>query len=102
MERLEDGTLRITHESGEGGDYSFETDAGFANEGDLIRVSYSWDAEKGGGIVIDNFTQDTGDYGNTPAGLTMDQSSSRKGSRQAPSRFSILTAVHVTALRMAA
>lgn len=76
MERLEDGTLRITHESGEGGDYSFETDAGFANEGDLIRVSYSWDAEKGGGIVIDNFTQETGDYGNTPAGLTMDQSSS--------------------------
>lgn len=74
MERLDDGTLRITHESGEGGAYSFETDAGFANEGDLIRVSYSWDQEKGGGIVIDNFTQGTGDYGDTPAGLTMDQS----------------------------
>ncbi len=71
IESLPDGTIRITHESPSGAQV-YQTAAGFQATGDLIHVTYSWDAATGGQLDITNSTKATAFHAPVPAGLTMD------------------------------
>ncbi len=67
-----DGSILVTHET-EGGTTTFSTGPGFYSPGDIINLSYSWDAGGTGGVLqIDN--QTTGDEytADVPPELTMD------------------------------
>jgi Ca2+-binding RTX toxin-like protein len=70
---LANGSIQIVHEAPGGGAY-FCTPAGFLGACDEIKLSYSWDANGGGGrLVIENLTDRTTFDAPVPAGLTMDQ-----------------------------
>jgi Ca2+-binding RTX toxin-like protein len=75
IESLPDGSILITHES-TSGTVTYQTDAGFQNPGDDIKISYSWDAGGTGGFVhIDNLTTAASFDDTVPNTLTMDQGS---------------------------
>lgn len=67
-----DGSVVISHETATG-TQTFGTDAGFANPGDSITLSYSWDQTgTGGALVINNTTTSTSFSDTVPNSLTMD------------------------------
>ena len=69
---LADGSVVVSHES-TGGTTTFTTGPGFANPGDHIELSYSWDhGGNGGALSIDNTTTNAGFSANVPNDLTMD------------------------------
>jgi Ca2+-binding RTX toxin-like protein len=70
---LENGAIQIVHET-DGGSESFGTPPGFLGACDAIKLSYSWDANGTGGLlVVENLTDGTRFEAPVPAGLTMDQ-----------------------------
>ncbi len=71
VEVLGDGSVLISHESATG-TIEYSTGPGFLAAGDEINVSYSFDEDEGGRLVIANLTQATEIAADTPAGLTMD------------------------------
>ncbi len=67
-----DGSVVISHETATGTE-TFGTVAGFANPGDTINLSYSWDlGGEGGSLVINNVTSAATFTGDVPNTLTMD------------------------------
>ncbi len=72
IQTLEDGTIRVTHES-PGGGAVFNTVAGFQSPGDVINITYSWDAGGAGGHVsIENTTTGASFDDSVPNTVTMD------------------------------
>ena len=71
VEVLGDGSVAITHETADG-ETTYTTGAGFLGAGDEVNVSYSWDKDGGGALVVANQTAGTSYEADTPAGLTMD------------------------------
>jgi Ca2+-binding RTX toxin-like protein len=71
IEVLGDGSVLISHESATG-TTEYSTGPGFLAAGDEINVSYSFDEDEGGRLVIGNLTAGTSIAADTPAGLTMD------------------------------
>ncbi|HSF63176.1 MAG TPA: Hint domain-containing protein, partial [Paracoccaceae bacterium] len=70
-EVLADGSIRVSHESPTG-TTTFQTDPGFLQSGEEIRLTYSFDETGPGRLDIANLT-DGGSYSApVPAGLTMD------------------------------
>lgn len=70
-----DGSILVTHETPDGAQ-SWSTPAGFVNNGDEIKLTYSWDQDNGGRLIIENHTTSGNYETDTPAGLTMDQGES--------------------------
>ncbi len=69
---MPDGSIQITHESLAGTEV-FTTGPGFMSPGDVINLSYSWDATGTGGFLdIQNVTQATSFSDVVPNTLTMD------------------------------
>lgn len=69
---LEDGSVVISHETATG-TTTFGTAPGFAQPGDEIKLSYSWDqAGTGGALAIDNLTTNAAFDQTVPSTLTMD------------------------------
>ncbi len=69
---LQNGAVVIRHET-PAGTTSFGTEPGFAQPGDEIKLSYSWDqGGTGGALVINNLTSDAGFSQAVPNTLTMD------------------------------
>jgi len=67
-----DGSVVISHETGTGTE-TFGTAAGFANPGDEISLSYSWDqGGAGGALQINNVTSSASFQEYVPNTLTMD------------------------------
>ncbi len=67
-----DGSVVISHETGTGTE-TFGTGPGFANPGDEINLSYSWDQGGAGGqLQIDNVTSSDSFQDTVPNTLTMD------------------------------
>lgn len=74
IEILANGSIVISHESTTGVE-TFGTPAGFANPGDAISLSYSWDqGGETGRLVISNATTGDDFTGDVPNTLTMDMS----------------------------
>jgi len=74
IEILADGSVVISHETATGVE-SFGTAPGFANPGDSISLSYSWDqGGTGGRLVIENTTTGGSFSDAVPNTLTMDMS----------------------------
>lgn len=70
-----DGSVVISHET-QAGTETFGTPAGFANPGDTIKLSYSWDqGGTGGQLLINNFTSGGNFADAVPNTLTMDMGS---------------------------
>lgn len=70
-----DGSVVISHETPTGTE-TFGTPAGFANPGDTIKLSYSWDqGGTGGQLLINNFTSGSNFADAVPNSLTMDMGS---------------------------
>ncbi|MFA9230416.1 MAG: Hint domain-containing protein [Microgenomates group bacterium] len=69
---LANGSVVVTHETA-AGPVSFSTLAGFANPGDSVSLTYSWDQTgAGGALSISNTTTDAQFVAEVPAMLTMD------------------------------
>ena len=69
-----DGSVVISHETPTGTE-TFGTAAGFANPGDTIKLSYSWDqGGTGGQLLINNLTSGDDFADDVPNSLTMDMS----------------------------
>ena len=69
---LQNGAVVISHETPTG-TTSFGTEPGFAQPGDEIKLTYSWDqGGTGGALVIDNLTTNAGFNQAVPNTLTMD------------------------------
>lgn len=67
-----DGSVLITHESA-GSSTTYQTEAGFANPGDSISLSYSWDqGGDGGALILENATTGDSFTDDVPNTLTMD------------------------------
>ncbi|GLS87803.1 hypothetical protein GCM10010873_27770 [Cypionkella aquatica] len=67
-----DGSVVISHETGTGTE-TFGTAAGFANPGDTVSLSYSWDeGGAGGALQINNLTSTATFNDSVPNTLTMD------------------------------
>ena len=67
-----DGSVVISHETATGTE-TFGTEPGFANPGDEISLSYSWDqGGTGGQLQIDNLTNNANFQDDVPNTLTMD------------------------------
>lgn len=72
---LDDGSVVISHETPTG-TTTFGTAPGFAQPGDAIKLSYSWDqGGTGGALVIDNLTTNAAFDQPVPSTLTMDMGS---------------------------
>ena len=72
VQTMPDGAIRITHES-PSGSAVYNTVPGFQNPGDVINLTYSWDATGTGGFVnIVNTTTGARFTDTVPAGVTMD------------------------------
>lgn len=73
VEITADGSVVITHESA-GGSTVYQTEPGFANPGDLMSLSYSWDqGGAGGALILNNATSGASFNDVVPNTLTMDQ-----------------------------
>lgn len=73
VEILADGSVLISHESATG-TVTYQTDAGFANPGDSLSLSYSWDmGGDGGNLLLTNATTGAAFADEVPNTLTMDQ-----------------------------
>jgi len=69
---LQDGSVTVTHET-EGGQTVYATEAGFANPGDTVNLTYSWDqGGTGGQLNIGNLTTGDSFQADVPDTLTMD------------------------------
>ena len=72
---LDNGSIVISHETPTG-TTTFGTAPGFAQPGDAIKLSYSWDqGGTGGALVIDNLTTNAAFDQPVPSTLTMDMGS---------------------------
>ena len=70
---LADGSVVVSHETPTG-TQTFGTAAGFANPGDTVNLTYSWDqGGTGGSLQIDNQTTGGAFDQPVPNTLTMDQ-----------------------------
>lgn len=75
VEIAADGSVVITHESA-GAATTYQTVPGFANPGDQISLSYSWDqGGAGGALILNNTTTGASFAEDVPNTLTMDQGS---------------------------
>ncbi len=73
VEILADGSVLISHESATG-TVTYQTEAGFANPGDSLSLSYSWDmGGDGGNLLLTNATTGAAFSDEVPNTLTMDQ-----------------------------
>ena len=75
VEILADGAVVVSQETATGTE-TYTTGPGFANPGDTVSLSYSWDAGAGGGaLVIDNTTTGGAFDATVPADTTLDMGS---------------------------
>ena len=71
VEILGDGSVVVSQET-TGGTETYTTGPGFANPGDTINLSYSWDDATPGALVIDNLTSGDSFDAEVPADTTLD------------------------------
>jgi Ca2+-binding RTX toxin-like protein len=74
VEILADGSVTVSQETATGTE-TYTTDPGFANPGDTVSLSYSWDDATPGALVIDNTTTGDNFTAPVPADTTLDMGS---------------------------